>query len=257
MTTRRLRKRNTLLIDADILIHRASVLCEQEICWDEENEIWSLHADLKEAKANLGREIQDLEERLGGVRTILALSSRKTFRHSLYPQYKASRKKGRKPVVFGPLRAWAKSRWEAVEYPSLEADDTLGILATSRSIPSPKIVVSDDKDLETIPCRLFKPGKPELGVRKITYTEARRKHLEMTLTGDSTDGIPGLAGVGPKKAESILKEGTWEEVVAAYESKGLNETEAVLQARLVKILTPSLYDLKTNEVTLWDPKKHK
>jgi DNA polymerase-1 len=139
----------------------------------------------------------------------------------------------------------------------LEADDVLGVLATSRSVPAPKIVVSDDKDLETIPCRLYKPGKPELGVQKITYASARRRHLEMTLTGDSTDGIPGLLGCGPKSAQKILQEGTWQEVVGAYEAKGLNEREAVLQARLVKILTPTLFDLKTNEVTLWDPKKHK
>jgi DNA polymerase-1 len=257
MATRRRKKRYTLLIDADILIHRASVLCEREICWDEEQEIWSLHADLKEAKDSLEREICGLEETLGGARTILALSSRKTFRHKIYPRYKASRKKGRKPVVFGPLRAWAKTKWENVEFPALEADDVLGVLATSRSVPAPKIVVSDDKDLETIPCRLYKPGKPELGVQKITYADARRRHLEMTLTGDSTDGIPGLSGCGPKGAEKVLQEGLWEEVVQAFEAKGLNEDEAVLQARLVKILTPTLFDLQTNEVTLWDPKKHK
>lgn len=254
---RKRKKQNTLLIDADILIHRTAIRCEHEICWDSDEEIWSLHADLKEAKGQLEQEIQGLEELLGSVRTILALSSRKTFRHAIYPPYKAARKKGRKPVVFRQLRAWAKTRWESVEWLSLEADDVLGVLAKSHSIPSPKIVVSDDKDLETIPCQLFKPSKPELGVQKITYKSARRRHLEMTLTGDSTDGYPGLPGCGPKTALKLLDEGTWEEVVKAFEAKGLNETEALLQARMAKILTPSLYDIETQEVTLWNPKKHK
>lgn len=254
---RRRKRKYTLLIDADILIHRTSVRCEQEICWDADDEIWSLHADLKEAKRELEQEIQDLEDLLGSVRTILAFSSRKTFRHALNPKYKAARKKGRKPVVYGQLRAWAKTRWESAEWPALEADDVLGVLAKSHSIPAPKIVVSDDKDLETIPCQLFKPSKPDLGIQTITYKSARRKHLLMTLTGDSTDGYAGLPGCGPVTAEKVLEEGTWREVVEAYEAKGLNETEALLQARMAKILTPVLFDIETHEVTLWDPVKHK
>ncbi len=257
MATRRRKKRNTLLIDADILLHKAAVKCEEEICWDEEAEIWSLHADLKEAKETLRSAIEGLEEQLGSVRTILCLSSKRTFRHAIYPAYKANRKKGRKPVVFGPLRAWAQTQWESYEWPGLEADDVLGVLATSHSIPAPKILVSDDKDLETIACALYKPMKPELGVQRITHPYARMRHLEMTLTGDSTDGIPGLPGCGPKGAAAVLQKGAWSEVVDAYQNRGLNETEALLQARLVKILNTRLFDQKTQEITLWDPKKHK
>lgn len=254
---RKRKKKNTLLIDADILVHRAAIRCEKEICWDPDDEIWSLHADLKEAKEDLQRDIEELEELLGSVRTILAFSARRTFRHALNSSYKAARKKGRKPVVFRQLRSWAKTQWESVEWPALEADDVLGVLAKSHSVPSPKIVVSDDKDLETIPCKLYKPGKPDLGVQTITYKSARRKHLFQTLTGDSTDGYPGLPGCGPKTAEKLLEAGTWDEVVGAFEAKGLNETEALLQARMAKILTPALFDQNTCEVTLWDPKKHK
>ena len=254
---RKRKKKNTLLIDADILVHRAAVRNEHEICWDTDTEVWSLHADLKEAKDDLAREIAELEELLGSVRTILGFSAKHTFRHALNPQYKAARKKGRKPVVFHQLRSWAKSNWESIEWPALEADDVLGVLAKSHSVPSPKIVVSDDKDLETIPCQLFKPSKPELGVQKVTYKSARRKHLLQTLTGDSTDGYPGLPGCGPKTAEKLLDKATWAEVVSAYEAKGLNETEALLQARMAKILTPPLFNQDTHEVTLWDPKKHK
>ncbi|QDP54774.1 MAG: putative ribonuclease H [Prokaryotic dsDNA virus sp.] len=257
---RKRKKKNTLLIDADILIYKAAVRCEQEICWDEENEIWSLHADLKEAKHEVRDELSKLEEDLGAARVLLAFSSKRTFRHALYPAYKAARRKVRKPVVLGPLRAWAKSQYESIEWPGLEADDVLGVLAKSHTIPADggsKIVVSDDKDLESVPCYLYKPMKPELGIQRITYPSARLFHLTQTLTGDSTDGFGGCPGVGPKRAEAILKKGTWAEVVEAYESKGLNETEALLQARMAKILTPSLFNQNTNEVTLWNPKKHK
>ena len=251
------KKQNTLLIDADILIHRASIRCEKEICWDEEHEIWSLHADLGEAKDEVAREIDFLMNELGGIKALLAFSSRKTFRHTLFPGYKSNRKKNRKPVVWGALRAWAKANWESVEWPRLEADDVLGVLSKSHTVPSPKIVVSDDHDMLSIPCHLYSPMKPERGVHHVSYKAARRYHLLQTLTGDSGDGYPGLPGVGPKRAEAILEQGTWAEVVEAYESKGLNETDALLQARMAKILTPPLYNQETQEVTLWNPKRHK
>lgn len=251
-----MKKRNTLLIDADILIYRIAIACEEAVCWDQANELWTLHADLKEAKARVQDEISRLRELLGGIRIILCFSPRKTFRHRLYPPYKAHRKE-RKPTIFPTLRAWAMAEWESAAWPDVEADDIMGILSKSHSLPAPKIVVSDDHDMQSIPCTLYQPMHPERGIRRITYKSARRYHLIQTLTGDSGDGYPGLPGVGPKRAEAILEEGTWDEVVAAYEKKGLNEKEALLQARLAKILTPSLYDQKTQTVTLWNPRRHK
>ena len=248
------KKQHTLLIDADILIFRTAVACERPICWDQESELWTLHVDMKEAKSRVEDEIAFYIQELGGKDVILCFSERRTFRHDLYPQYKGNRK-DRKPTVFGPLREWAKENWPWECWPKLEADDVMGILSKSHSIPPPKIVVSDDKDMQSIPCNLYQPMHPERGVRRITYKDARRHHLLQTLMGDSGDNYPGLPGVGPKRAEGILKDGTWEEVVAAYEAKGLNEEEALLQARLAQILTPQLYDRKTGKVSPWKPRK--
>jgi DNA polymerase-1 len=246
--------RSTLLIDADILIFRVAISCERAICWDEERELWSLHADMTEAKSKVQDEIATYVEVLGGKDVILCFSNKPTFRHEMYPEYKANRPT-RKPTIYGPLRDWAKETWRSEAWPMLEADDVMGVLAKSHCIPSPKIVVSDDKDMQSIPCSLFQPMHPEKGVRRITYEQAKRFHLLQTLTGDSTDNYPGLPGVGPKKAEGILKENTWKEVVDAYEAKGLSEQDALLQARLAQILTPSLYDQHTGKVKKWIPPK--
>ncbi|MAH49600.1 hypothetical protein CMI37_27505 [Candidatus Pacearchaeota archaeon] len=253
---RKRKKRNTLLVDADILVFRIAIAEEEAICWDTDNELWTLHADLKQAKAKVQDEVAHLCDVLGGVSVIMCFSPRKTFRHELFPRYKAHRK-DRKPTIFPALREWVISEWRSECWPNVEADDIIGILAKSHSVPAPKIVVSDDHDMESIPCMLYQPMHPERGVRRVTYANARRYHLTQTLTGDSGDGYPGLPGVGPKRAEAILKQGLWEEVVDAYEKKGLNETEALLQARLAKILTPKLYDQKTHKVTLWNPRKHR
>ena len=250
------KKRHTLLIDADILIFRTAIACERAVCWDEESELWTLHVDMKEAKSLVEDSIADYMNTLGGRELILCFSDRRTFRHDLYPAYKGNRKE-RKPTIFGPLREWAKDTWPWACWAGLEADDVMGILSKSHSISPPKIIVSDDKDMQSIPCNLYQPMHPERGVRRITYKDARQHHLMQTLTGDSGDNYPGCPGVGPKRAEAILKEGTWREVVEAYEAKGLNEQEALLQARLAQILTPSLYDRKTAKVTLWKPRKNK
>ncbi|MAH44898.1 hypothetical protein CMI37_03665 [Candidatus Pacearchaeota archaeon] len=250
---RKLKKRNTLIVDGDILIHRTAARVETSVCWDPDREIWSTYGDLKEAKAIVETEVNYLRELLGGVHVIITLSPRKTFRHDLYPEYKANRKNKPKPMLFGALRGWVKTAYDSWEFPNLEADDVMGILAKSHVVPAPKIIISADHDMEGVPCNLYKPGSNRNRVRTITYEAARRYHLYQTLTGDSGDNYPGLPGVGPKRAEAILQENTWAEVVEAYESKGLNETEALLQARLAKILTPPLYDIKTERIKLWTP----
>jgi DNA polymerase-1 len=42
-------------------------------------------------------------------------------------------------------------------------------------------------------------------------------------------------------------------VVAAFESKGLTEEDALVQARVARICRASDYDFKTKEVKLWNP----
>lgn len=250
---RKLKKQNTLIVDGDILIHRTAARVETSVCWDPDREIWSTYGDLKEAKAIVEAEVNYLRELLGGVHVIFTLSPRKTFRHKLYPEYKANRKKNAKPMVYFPLREWVKVAYDSWEFPQLEADDVMGVLAKSHTVPAPKIIISADHDMEGVPCNLYKPGSNRNRVKTITYKEANKYHLYQTLTGDSGDNYPGAPGIGPKRAEAVLQEWTWDEVVAAYESKGLNETEALLQARLAKILTPSLYDIKSGRIKLWTP----
>jgi DNA polymerase-1 len=74
-----------------------------------------------------------------------------------------------------------------------------------------------------------------------------------TLTGDKTDGYPGLEGIGPVKADKILKEGTYEEVLQAYRNAGFNDEFALSQARCARILRHGEYDWATKEIKLWNP----
>ena len=75
------------------------------------------------------------------------------------------------------------------------------------------------------------------------------------MAGDSTDGYGGVPGVGLITAQKLLdKHGeSWETVVDVYESKGLTADDALLTARLARILRHNEYDRETQEIKLWTP----
>ena len=45
----------------------------------------------------------------------------------------------------------------------------------------------------------------------------------------------------------------WSAVVSTFEAKGLTHADALLQARLARILRREDYDRETGEITLWTP----
>ena len=149
-------------------------------------------------------------------------------------------------MVYRALRDYAIAQYTTAQYPGLEADDVMGVMSQED-----RIIVSDDKDLRTIPGQLYNPSRDDH--IEITEEEADRNHLLQTLTGDTVDGYTGCPGIGPKRAQAVLKKGTWDEVVEAYLKAGLNEDVALGQARVARILRPNEWNPKTEEVILWNP----
>jgi DNA polymerase-1 len=93
---------------------------------------------------------------------------------------------------------------------------------------------------------------------EVSEDEADYWHLFQTLTGDQTDGYSGCPGIGPKKAEAILQhpdnqDDLWGVVVRTFVKAGLNEDEALVQARVARILRASDYDFEKKEPILWTP----
>ena len=64
-----------------------------------------------------------------------------------------------------------------------------------------------------------------------------------------------MPGIGVKRAETLFnKEGySWKTAVKAFTDKGLTEDDAILNARLAKILTIDDYDTEKQQVRLWTP----
>ena len=82
-----------------------------------------------------------------------------------------------------------------------------------------------------------------------------RWHLIQSISGDQTDGYGGVPGIGVKRAEALFKEKgySWKTVVSAFKDKGLTEEDALVNARLARILTADDYDFERKEPKLWSP----
>ena len=242
--------KTVLLLDGDLILYRNAIACEREVKWDNEN--WVLWCNEENAWSNIQAHIGHLQTKLKSDKALLVFSEGRSFRYDLTPTYKANRSDTRKPLGYASLVERAKETYECRSFPNLEADDVMGLLATKPG-KERRIVVSEDKDMKTIPVLLYRKGE----LVEVSETEADYWHLYQTLIGDTADGYAGLPGCGPKTAEKILKDAEyqWQAVVNAFIKKGLTATDALLQARLARILRWSDWDNTKKEVKLWTPSK--
>jgi DNA polymerase-1 len=259
----------TLLFDGDILAYQHAFKSEKVIPL-----AGGLHALVgcaATAGATMDEHIFRIIDALKADRSIVALScpTGDNWRKKVLPTYKSNRLDTRKPVVLAAMEDKLREDFEVFERPTLEADDVLGILATTSSkklVQGEVIICSIDKDFGTIPGLSFNWRKADYAAAdtSIVHTspeDADFAHLKQTLSGDAVDGYAGCPKVGPKTAEKYLtdpkfrKEGwnDWDVVVAAFEKAGLGEEEALRQARVARICRASDYDFKKKEVVLWTP----
>ncbi|MEL6509032.1 MAG: hypothetical protein AAFQ32_04520 [Pseudomonadota bacterium] len=244
----------TVLIDADVVAFSAAAACEEAIEWAEG--YWTWNADFHATKNACIVQVERIMDELKGHEHVLCLSDHTdNFRLDWHPEYKHQRKGGKRPLVLQQIKEWMVEELDAKRLPRLEGDDLLGILATMKS-KRPRVVVSIDKDLRTIPCTFYRDIYDD--PVEVDETMADYNFLLQTLTGDITDGYPGCPGIGPSAAASILEVGApvednWEAVVDAYEDNGLGVEEAICQARCARILRASDYNIKKKEITPWTP----
>jgi DNA polymerase-1 len=240
-----------LLIDADITAFSSATRAEEEIRWDEDT--WTIHSDLKRAKESFDYLLNSYKEATGEKEFKLCFTGRDNFRKTISPTYKGNRK-GRKPVGYSALKEWAMETYPSFCKETLEADDCMGILATK--FPGKTIIVTMDKDLLTVPGKMYKLNQDGTGEWYDTdEKEANYRFLLQAMTGDATDGYAGIPGVGPKKAEEILKKhgAVWKTVEDAYIKAGLTKEDALLNARMARILRQEDWDFDNEQVKLWNP----
>jgi DNA polymerase-1 len=261
----------TLIIDGDALVYQLAFSAEVKTNWADEGEepVITIHADEAETTFRLLKAVDALQQLHWADTVVFALSDPDAnFRLDFWPTYKGNRKDSRKPILHERMREVVQERFKTYLKPRLEADDTIGILATSqRLMPGEKIIISDDKDFNTIPAIRFKFRKDKAGVLQHwdqSELAADMYHLQQTLSGDMTDFYPGCPGTGPVKAAKLIDilaknfptdfvTAAWPAVVEKYEAAGLTEEHALTQARCARILRASDFNFKTGEPILWTP----
>ncbi len=258
--------KTAVIIDADTIAVQIGAAVQVPIKWDDE--IYSLFADGKEAWVQVQEYISELQLKVSSLLgltldespVVLAFSdpTRKYFRHEILPTYKSNRQKREGPMLVGFLKKKMSEKYTTYCIKNLEADDILGILATDEFLVSQDcVMVSVDKDLQTVPGKHYNPNKPESGIIFINEFLGNANHLRQTLVGDTSDGYGGCPGIGPVGASKIdlWGEAAWHNVVAAYIKAGKTEEDALTQARVARILRADNYSFETKELTLWKPER--
>lgn len=137
----------------------------------------------------------------------VALKGRDNYRTRLYKPYKANRKPLEEDMkkLLNMGHEHMKKKWNGVEATGMEADDLVSIWAyEAREMEIDYIICGIDKDLKQIPGNHYNYNK--LTFDFVDDDKADMNLMVQCLTGDNTDNIPGIKGIGPKKAEKILKD---------------------------------------------------
>ncbi len=235
-----------LLIDADFIVYKCCAATETEI--DFGDDVILVTSSFKEAYACVQRELTKVKDVFPFYDDIiLFFTSPKNFRKKICTDYKGHRQR-KKPCGFKRVINQLRKDYRVILKDTLEADDAIGIYATK--YPG-NIIVSPDKDMRQIPGKLYDFKETV----EITPEEGAKWHLIQAVSGDNTDGYSGVPGIGIKKATKIFEEKgyTWKAVVETFEEKDMTEEDALVNARLARILTTDDYDHDKKEPILWKP----
>ena len=143
-----------------------------------------------------------------------------TFRHKRYPNYKAQREK--QPEEITASLPWIHKLLSALRISTCmcdgyEADDLIGTLAKSAHKELQVLMMTPDKDFAQLidqniwlyrPSFMKKPSQ-KIGLEELStyYGVAKPSQIIdlLALKGDAIDNIPGVPGIGPKTAFSLIE----------------------------------------------------
>lgn len=186
-----------------------------------------------------------------------------TFRHEMYPEYKATREETPQLVIdaLEPLTELC----EAMHIPVLmvkgyEADDVIGTVAKKEEQEGFKVyMVTPDKDygqLITENILQFKPGKAgndneiigtEAVCSKYGISNPRQVIDMLTICGDTSDNVPGVKGVGEKGAGKLIaKYGSVKNIYDHLDDLTPKQREAFESARDHIRLSQELVTIRTD-----------
>ena len=183
---------------------------------------------------------------------LYAVKGKGNFRKDLSADYKSQRPELNKDIKdrLNYLHKYSVSKG-AVQADGMEADDLVSIWAYEAIDNNEEYVICGiDKDLLQIPGHHYNYGKDTW--QMVNEEEALHNLYIQCLTGDATDNIPGLKGIGPKKAAKILTgvplSRQWNKIKATWTEHNRSQQELALSHRLLSMLKSwrEYEDIKTH-----------
>ena len=151
-------------------------------------------------------------------------ASRTSFRQDIYPAYKANRQETPADLIaqsYLVREGVAAMGVPVLCIPGVEADDVIATLARENcTIHDATRVITSDKDLMQLvsDCVFLYDGMKEKEIRAPQVLEKFGVRPDQvidvqSLMGDSSDNVPGVPGIGPKKAAELINQfGTLDEL---------------------------------------------
>lgn len=181
------------LIDADIVTYSCAIYNEP-FGWDA-------------CRDDIDSLMRRILETTGATDYAAYLTGSNNFRYQVNPDYKGNRKGKPDPIYRQDANAYLVTEFGAIVTDGYEADDALGIDATRGG--SETIICTIDKDLLMIPGHHYNWRKNEF--IDVSPLDALRCFYRQLITGDRTDNLFGIAGLGPVKSGRIINDLTDEE----------------------------------------------
>ena len=203
----------TFYLDAPSLVYRAFFALPKTLTDDHGNSINAVRGFMDMVTTLI------VQRRPDQVVSVFDADWRPRFRVDAYPGYKAERAEDppELPAQFEIIAAVLDAAGMVrAETPGLEADDVIATLVSAIGGDERAIVVTGDRDLI---CLVRDPHVkvlfPVKGTKEMTeldeaavkdkYGIPARLYTEFAmLRGDNSDGLPGVPGVGPKTAVTLL-----------------------------------------------------
>ena len=187
--------------------------------------------------------------------------SKHTFRHDIFPEYKATRKPMPDELrsQIAPLKEMLSlMNIKIIEKEGLEGDDIIGIVA--KKFPSIEtIIVTGDRDsfqLVDASTKVYftKKGTSDvkiMGVKELKeeFGVSPKEFIDLkALQGDSADNIPGVAGIGTKTASDLIQKfGCIEKIYENIEQISGKLKEKLLAGKNSAFLSKTLATIVTQD----------
>jgi hypothetical protein len=261
-----------IIMDADTVVYASCAVCEFE-AYDAEKDEMVYDINIQDAVEHAKGKIELILDLIGGKWENLEVhftGGKNSFRYDLLTEafpdsehmhYKAKRQLKRTPVGLTALKKELLKIIEGAMHYEFEADDVVVML--KKKYGADAILCAVDKDVlgNTPGTHWNYYDSQKYGIEMkwvdISEDEANFNQYMQAITGDKSDNVPGIPGIGPKKAANFIELGMTEEelwggVLQAYLKHckyGDPLDMAILNMRLV-----SMHQLNENmEVVLWNP----